>query len=412
MRVASAALLLVALAASRSLAQDTTSANVVSDTAAAAVDTSYAEYRESPITLPLGIGLRIPQYDRVNGLSLPWGPHLELGFDRLELDGLITYRSNLGKWDPSIEGTVRPGEGNEIRLFVGRSTFTNDGWIRADNANSLAALFVGSDARNYYRADRAMARYTRTLMMSGITVTPFLGANFEKDWSTGSLLPGKSPWSFYGRRHELRMRRPNPPIYKGRISSGLGGAGVEFFRGQVEGKITTTVEHAFKAPREVCPFPPGGGAPCTTVNQTFTQLTTDAKVTFPTFGFQTFSFRGHGVFTGSKEAPPQRFTYLGGAGTLATVDLLALGGDRLLYLEGDYLIPIRRIVLRFLGSPFLAVRYAAGSAGIGELPALIQNVGIGAGISFLRVDYSIDPAGDRSPVSKRSAFSIGVALPR
>jgi hypothetical protein len=134
-------------------------------------------------------------------------------------------------------------------------------------------------------------------------------------------------------------------------------------------------------------------------------------VTFPTFGAQTFSFIGHGLLsTGGDVAPPQRFGYLGGSGTLATVDQLALGGDRLLFLQGDYLIPIERIQLPFLGSPFVALRYAAGNAGVGELLPLIQNVGVGAGVGFLRVDYAIDPAENRSPVSRRSAVTFGISL--
>jgi hypothetical protein len=133
-------------------------------------------------------------------------------------------------------------------------------------------------------------------------------------------------------------------------------------------------------------------------------------VTFPTFGAQTFAFKSHALLTGGNIAPPQRFGYLGGSGTLATVNLLALGGDRLLYLEGEYIVPLERIQLPFLGSPFVALRYAAGNAGIGKLPALIQNLGVGAGVSFFRIDYSIDPARNRSPLSRRSAFSIGVSL--
>jgi hypothetical protein len=113
---------------------------------------------------------------------------------------------------------------------------------------------------------------------------------------------------------------------------------------------------------------------------------------------------------GSDTPPPQRFAYLGGSGTLATVDLLALGGDRLLFLQGDYVIPIERILLPFLGSPFIALRYAAGNAGIDRLPSLIQNVGVGAGVGFFRVDYSIDPASNRSPFSRRSAVTFGVSL--
>jgi hypothetical protein len=120
-------------------------------------------------------------------------------------------------------------------------------------------------------------------------------------------------------------------------------------------------------------------------------------------------FRGHALL-GKATAVPQRYGYLGGAGTLATVNLLAIGGDRLLYVEGEYRIPIALVQLPFMGSPYLALRYAAGNAGVGELPALIQNVGPALGIGPLRVDYAVDPASNRSPFSRRSAVSFGLSL--
>ena len=145
-----------------------------------AADTGYVEYHESPISLPLGIGLRIPTYDRVNGVTLPWGPQLLTNDETLELNALVSYRSHLGNWDPSLEGYVRPGVANEIKLYVGRGTFTNDSWIRSDLMNSLAVLFVGSDARNYYRADRATLRFTRSITASALGLTPFIGGNIRE----------------------------------------------------------------------------------------------------------------------------------------------------------------------------------------------------------------------------------------
>ena len=49
--------------------------------------------------------------------------------------------------------------------------------------------------------------------------------------------------------------------------------------------------------------------------------------------------------------------------------------------------------------------------GEGTLPPLIQNLGVGAGVSLFRVDYSIDPAKNRSPFSRKSAVSFGLSLP-
>jgi hypothetical protein len=251
----------------------------------------------------------------------------------------------------------------------------------------------------------------RTLTSTSVTVTPFIGGNFEHDWSTGSLAPTKSPWSFFGRKGNLKMLRPNPRVAKGRITSILGGTGLQVVRGGLEGKLDATLEQTVRTDLSAdCSGIPVGGV-CLQPGDSFTQGTFDGRVSFPTFGTQTFEFKGHLVATsGSGVTPAQRFAYLGGSGTLATVDLLALGGDHLLYVQSDYIIPIDRIEFPYAGSPYLALKYSAGNAGIGQLPALIQNVGVGAGVALLRVDYSIDPARNRSPLSRRSAFSVGVSL--
>ncbi|HEV2017965.1 MAG TPA: hypothetical protein VGQ98_06610 [Gemmatimonadaceae bacterium] len=381
------------------------------DTTSSAPDTGYVEYEESPISLPLGVGLRIPSYDRVNGLALPWGPRLDLGEEKFQLDGLVTYRSNLGKWDPSLEGFARPGDATEIKVYVGRGTFTNDSWIRSDLANSLAALGVGSDSRNYFRGDRATARVTQTLTAGALTLTPFVGGIIERDWSTGSIFPPKSPWSFFGKKDVLKMKRANPRVKTGHIGSFVAGSGITLSRGGVEAKFAVSVEHSLKTSltADCSGFPTDAACAAPSVN--FTQTTVHSQVDFPTFGSQTFSFLGHAVLGTSNNAPPQRFAYLGGSGTLATVNLLALGGDRLLYVQADYIVPIDRVQLPFVGSPFIGLRYSAGNAGVGTLPPLIQNLGIGAGVSLFRVDYSIDPARNRSPFSRRSAVSFGLSLP-
>src|SRR4051812_40907241 len=210
----------------------TTMAIAQDTTAAAPGDTGYVEYHESPVSLPLGVGLRPPTYDRVNGLTVPWGPKLEAGDGRIDVDGLVSYRSNLGKWDPSLGGTWRPTDKNEITFFVGQGTFSNDTWIRSDLTNSLVAFFAGTDARNYYRSTRGTVRYTLTLTNNAVTLTPFLGGNLERDWSTGGFPPEKWPWSVFSRNGALKMRRPNPRVARGSITSILGGTGLDFVSGE------------------------------------------------------------------------------------------------------------------------------------------------------------------------------------
>ena len=383
-----------------------------SDTAA--IDTGYVDYHDSPLTLPLGIGFRMPGYDRVDGLSLPWGPRLELG-EWLRADALVTYRSHLGDFDPTLDVRFTSKKGHELTLFGSRGTFTNDDWIRGNVANTIAAFGVGSDARNYFRADRGEVKLKPALRMGAFSVSPMIGGRFENDWSTGSLHPTSTPWSFFGRADSLKMRRPNEPVVRGHISSALAGVGLSIDETAIAGKLAVTVEHAFDSPVGTVCNAVYLSSPlhCTRKSAArFTQTTLETSITFPTFAGETFTARAHALIPSGGLLPPQRYGYLGGGGTLATLDLLAVGGDRLFYAQGDYYVPINVISLPFLGSPYADLRYAAGNAGVGLLPSLIQNIGIGVGISYLRADYTIDPAKNRFPGSRRSEFSVGLSLTR
>ncbi len=364
------------------------------------VDTGYVTYDEGPISLPLGIGLRIPSYNRVDGLALPWGPQIRFAGDRIEIDPTVTYRTHIGEFDPRVRAKLRLGQFDEILIDGGRGTFTNDGWMRSDLINSLAALGVGSDARNYFRADRGTAEFVHEIVSGPMSWKPRIGVLHEYAWSTG--IPTRhtqAPWSALYRTDSLKMRRPNPAILAGHTTSATGGVGLVYEEADVKFTLTTAVEHAFDAPAVVAGE-----------DGQFTQVTIGSKATFPTFNTQHFDFRGRGVFGFGDQPPPQRYVYLGGAGTLATVDLLALGGDRLLFVEGEYSIPIRRPILPFVGTPVLSLRYAAGAAGVDELPDLIQNIGVGIGVKLVKVEYHIDPNYQNTSFTDRRAFSIGFSL--
>ena len=363
-------------------------------------DTNYVVYDDGPISLPLGIGLRIPSYNRVDGLVIPWGPQIRLAKDRIEIDPTVTYRSHIGKLDPRVRAKIRLSQFDEIAIDGQRGTFTNDGWIRSDFINSLAALGVGSDARNYFRADRGIAEFTHEIVAGPVTWKPKIGVLHEFAWSTG--VPTRhtnAPWSALSRKDSLKMRRPNPSIIEGHTTSATGGVGFVYEQADVKVSAMGGIEHAFDSPPVSA-----------TEEGHFTQVTLHSKATFPTFGTQHFEFRGHGVFGFGDDVPPQRYAYLGGAGTLATVDLLGFGGDKLLFVEGEYSIPLRRPILPYVGTPVLSLRYAAGAAGVDELPDLIQNLGVGIGVKLVKVEYHIDPNYRKTSFTDKSAFSIGFSL--
>ena len=360
-------------------------------------DTTYNEYKEDVIALPLGVGLRIPSYDRVNGLSLPWGPIMTL--PRVEIDPTITYRSNLGKIDPAARVHIAFSQIDSLDVYFGRGTYTNDSWIRSDLINSLAAIAVGSDARNYYRGDRVRAELSHSFGKEPWITALWIGGNHELDWSTGiHVRHDEAPWSILNKSDTLKMRRVNPEIAEGHVTSILGGVRGSYDQPELKGRFDVRVERSFDGP-DVSPR--GDGQ--------FTQAAFDANATFPTFGMQTFAFRGHGVASWDG-APPQRFAYLGGAGTLATVDLLALGGDRLVFVEGEYRYPLVRPLLPFVGAPVLSARYAAGSAGVDDLPDFVQNIGAGLGLKIVKVEYHIDPSYKKTSFTHKHAWSIGFSL--
>ncbi len=383
------------------------------------VDTGYVTYEPGTVSLPLGVGFRIPSYDRVDGLSLRWGPVISIGKGRLRIDPTVTYRSHLGKVDPALRIVVSSSGGFGVELNGARGTFTNDGWIRSDVVNSAAAFGVGSDARNYFRADRANLELSQSIANDSAHFR-FAGiAQTENGWSTGSRDSASgTPWSVFGRTDELRMRRPNPAVWQGHITSGFGRFNVSYARDQVTAALDALVERAFDVRVDEPLFPAGpqvldAPPPPTRIRHTenFTQITIGSKATFPTFGTQSFTFRGRFVGSAGSAPPPQRYVFLGGGGTLATVDLLALGGDRLLYVEGEYAVPIDRLVLPFVGSPSLVARYAAGSAGVGELPDLIQNLSAGVSLRLLKIQYHFDPNYRKTAFTKEHAVTVGVSLP-
>ena len=378
---------------------------------ASGFDTSYVNYDdEGPISLPLGIGLRIPGYNRVDGLVLPWGPIISLAKDRIRIDPTITYRSHIGVIDPFVKMNLKGTKGWGLEVAGGRSTFTNDGWIRSDIVNSLATIGVGSDARNYYRANRGWASLSYEKTSSGFVTTPSIAVVTEDDWSTGSAVAhANAPWSFFGKNGVRKMLRPNPAVARGHVTSGVARVISEYAVDAVKASIDVGVEHAFDAP-PTSYFVSLDGPFLRNSSGDFTQITVGSKASFPTFGAQHFDFRGRAVFTPGDIAPPQRFAYLGGAGTLATVDLLALGGDRLFYVEGEYSVPIEKIVLPMVGNPIVSARYAAGAAGVGSLPDFIQNIGVGLGVRFLKAEYHFDPNYKKTSFTRKHAFSVGISL--
>ncbi len=339
-----------------------------------------------PVLQLAGIqGLLIPTYDRVNGLSLPVGALITLGDGAIEIEPSVSYRSARGVFDPAVD--VRANQEGPVH-FAGRAgidTRSNEKWIYGDLLNSGSTFWSGSDLRNYFESRGGVGRAFWRMERTGRLLEPFVGARYERV----SALHTRSVFSVLNRNDIEHVARPNPLVESGNIGSALAGAQLYDTSGFITSRLRAEVEQSF-----------------TTVAGTsnFTQLTLDGRVAFPTFGTQRLDIRAHGVATAGDRVPRARYAYLGHGGTLPLLDDLEQGGTELIFVESRYFIPVPAIVLPMVGSPTLMLRHIIGAAGV-SLPTLEQEVGIGVGVSFLRLDVTTDAARKRG-----TKVGFGVSL--
>ena len=341
-----------------------------------------------PLVQTNGIyGVMLPTYERVDGLSVPFGAVVSLPSGAIVLEPTVTYRSRLGAWDPSLAAIVNEGRAVHFEGRVGYFTRTNDAWIYSDLVNSATTFFAGLDARDYFRSKTGEGRVFAAMTRPGLTLEPFVGGRYE---SVSPITAVGNVWAFKGRSDIEKMARPNPLVEAGTIGSGLLGAQMYDTLGVVTSRLRLEAEQSFST---------------VTGTSGFTQFTLDGRVGFPTFGAQSLHIRAHGVGTLGDSVTRARYGYLGGSGTLPVVDLLELGGTDLLFVESRYLIPVPGVTLPMIGAPVLTLSDFLGAAGVGSLPKLEQELGVGIGLSALHLDFVTDAGGSRG-----HKFSLSLSL--
>lgn len=359
---------------------------------AALVLTATVAGAQVSVDFPLNVGM-LPSYDRVNGVSLPFGPTITAGDERVTATPVLTYRSHLGKIDPSlsITGQITSDSTVGFSLSGARGTFTNDGWMRSNLVNSFVALGLGHDSRNYFRADRGEARLTSALHVPLDVATIFVGARAERDWSTGWRVgETNGPFSLFNRGDSTNgIQRFNPEVDAGHITSVIAGGRAEYLG--LPGSATLNV--LFEASGNS----PAGGS--------FQQLTITEAASIATVADHHIEVVGHLVTTATNSATPrQRYAYVGGSGSLATVDLLSLGGDHLYFLDVLYVIPVPKIEIPVLGQPYIAPHFAAGAAAVGGFGRPAQNIGARIGVSVFTLDFVVNPR------THKQDFGAGISL--
>jgi hypothetical protein len=335
-----------------------------------------------------------PTYDRVNGLTVQASaninPTREEGGPVVNVWGAYRFEQE-NKLGGGARWRVPLGTQNlQLTGEASRATRTMDGWIRGDVANSVRALVLGRDYRDYWDSDVLRVMVERPVGKPLVAGETWLGPRLGVQMSEDRALPAQAPWALMDREG---LERENPAALEGRFVSLLAGT-IFHWRGHSSSFVgDLNLEHALAAPDDA----------------EFTQALVQG--TYLARALRTHSMRVYlrAMAPIGGDAPPQRRGILGGGGTLPTEPIAHFRGDHLVYVESSYIIPVNNIVLPVVGSPSVEVVHLAGAAWTGDNePQWVQNAGAGLIFALARVRVVVNPA-DR-PVAPR--FSFGFYIPQ
>lgn len=342
---------------------------------------------------PSGVfGLALPTYDRVDGLTIGWGSRFLI----TPSDGgayaraSMTYATERGRVGGSAGLEVPLGRGVWLVADIARATLTNEEWIRSPFSNSLAAVTFASDARDYHDSDAATAGVYVRPVQPLIQGESFIGPRLLVRASRDRSVAAGDPWTLTG-----GSWRENPPIDDGEIISVIGGAAVGW-RGATS---------AFEGDAAIEWTPPGMG------DHEVTQLVAEGSWAMRGLWNHRINFYSRvAAVLGGEPLPRQRWTFVGGPGTLPALDFGYRRGDNLVFLRSRYGVPVPPVRLPILGEAEVRLSHAAGTAWVTgtPLPRWDQNLGLGLALRPFTATVWIDPA--LSPLAPVLALSLSIRL--
>lgn len=330
--------------------------------------------------LPGVFGLRLPTYDRVNGLTIAAGSAYlpARDPDGPRVDAWVSYRTARASFGGGASARAPLGGGLRLEARAERGTFTNEGWFRDDLTNTLGSLVFANDYRDYWESDRvslSLARVHAEALIAGEHAwEPRVAVTAMRDRS----LRNRDPWSLFD-----DFDRENPAVDETEWASAVAGTRFRWRGSTSEFVGDAAVERAL----------PAGGE-----DVDFTQWTVDGLYSMEALFRHEIGVRFRGTGTlGGEPAFRQRRSFLGGSPTLPTLPVASLRGDRLAFVESTYGVPLpSRLALPVVGPPTLRFTHAAGAAWLTgtPMPKWEQNLGAGFVFSFATAEVFIDPASD------------------
>ncbi|MCI0434737.1 MAG: hypothetical protein L0271_14005 [Gemmatimonadetes bacterium] len=335
-------------------------------------------------------GLAMPAYDRVNALTIHLGATLLLPrAGRLEPDIVMraSYATARERPGGRLEFGIRGGD-TRFALGVERTTVSNESWIRAEVVNSLSFLFGGTDYRNHREIDRGWASITRSWGGIESLARATIGVQRERSRS----LRARDPFTII----EPDSLRSNPSVDPGRISSAWTALSAEWERPTIIARADGLIEHAEDM---------AGG------EHSFTRFDVGGFAAMRALANHTLQveWRFRGPLPGTDILPRQRWSAIGGRGTLYHLGTLAQLGDRLVYVEAEYAIPLpQSMSMAVLGRPAIEVIHHAGKVWTHDRPRdLEHSLGLRVRTKFFWAMGVIDPTD-----SNEARLLAGFTLPR
>ena len=332
-------------------------------------------------------GFLLPIYQRVDAVTVGWGATaraLAVPW-RPDLQFAVRFKTARSRLEGSVRQLWHPSRRLSFGVEAGRATVSNDDWIRREWINSLYVLVAGEDYRNYYEADRIG-------LVLELETPDRLRFRLGGRWEKARSLEARGIFALFA--DSLEVARPNPPVDDGEIVGLL--ASAEWERGDRRSRMSLRVALE-------------GASADLAGDFSFLRGEAQAELRLPIVGRHAVELWGIARGDLAGRLPRQRWSALGGIGTLPPFPILGMRGERLLFAEATYVFSLLDIAR--LGSADLLVRGSLGSAwSEGDPFRTEESVSFAARVLGLELGASYGaPA---LPYAPRWVVYLDVRLPR
>lgn len=331
-------------------------------------------------------GFHLPTYQRVDGVTFGWGGTVRaLRIPaQPQISGAVrSHTQGRAGVEGTLELSLHPTGGTRVALMGERRTRSMDDWIRGDAANSFSYLLGLGDFRDYYQSERA--RFT-----AGSAATTGWAPSAWVGWEEASSLEARPLWMLFENDEDVRT---NPSVDEG--ESWMAGLELAFRRRTAASRLAARL---------------GVEAADSTVAGDFSYVLAEASIGYRGPGFGPHRLEVHGIARTdlSGRLPRQRWSALGGTGTLPVLGTLTLRGPKLFFASVTYLVPIESLRAPVVGTPRVFLRNAVGTAWRdGEDFRLEDNLVVGVRYLFLELGLAADVT--RSELE--ADFVLGATFP-